>query len=356
MRTEDHSRFIEVVERVARGSRLLRAWDLEGGVSARTVAIEFERPDGEVDRAVVRLHGEVDRTQNPDVAADEYRLLEIVQSAGIPAPTSLLLDGSCDVFEIPYLVVSFVEGSPDFEPVDIIPNVEALAQQLARIHLMDLSNVDLSFLPARLDSVRKRLDQRPDRLDEALSEGRIREELSAAWPPPAVNQPRLLHGDYWPGNILWRDGELVAVIDWEDAATGDPLADVGNCRLEILWALGEDAMAAFTDRYQSLMPSLDYVNLRFWDLYAALHPAGKLSGWGLDADTEARMVSCIGDSWSRRWTGRSSSPQPLSHTASAVATAGERGTVSGHKTSYSFCPGSVPLSTLERQRKRWERG
>jgi aminoglycoside phosphotransferase (APT) family kinase protein len=35
----------------------------------------------------------------------------------------------------------------------------------------------------------------------------------------------LLHGDYWPDNTLWRDGRLVCVIDWEDAALGDPLAD-----------------------------------------------------------------------------------------------------------------------------------
>jgi aminoglycoside phosphotransferase (APT) family kinase protein len=38
----------------------------------------------------------------------------------------------------------------------------------------------------------------------------------------------LLHGDFWPGNALWRDGALVAILDWEDAAIGDPLADVAN--------------------------------------------------------------------------------------------------------------------------------
>ena len=26
----------------------------------------------------------------------------------------------------------------------------------------------------------------------------------------------LLHGDYWPGNVLWKNGALVGVIDWED--------------------------------------------------------------------------------------------------------------------------------------------
>ena len=66
----------------------------------------------------------------------------------------------------------------------------------------------------------------------------------------------LLHGDFWPGNILWRYGQLVAVIDWEDAALGDPLADVANSRLEILWAFGIDAMQSFTHYYQSLTASI----------------------------------------------------------------------------------------------------
>jgi aminoglycoside phosphotransferase (APT) family kinase protein len=38
----------------------------------------------------------------------------------------------------------------------------------------------------------------------------------------------VLHGDYWPGNVLWRDGRLVGVIGWEEAAFGDPLADLAN--------------------------------------------------------------------------------------------------------------------------------
>jgi aminoglycoside phosphotransferase (APT) family kinase protein len=36
------------------------------------------------------------------------------------------------------------------------------------------------------------------------------------------------------------------VLDWEDAAIGDPLADVANVRLELLWARGIEAMEPFT--------------------------------------------------------------------------------------------------------------
>jgi aminoglycoside phosphotransferase (APT) family kinase protein len=235
------------------------------------------------------LHGEVDRSSNPSIAADEFRLLELVQSAGIPVAAPRYVDTSCELFDIPYLVVAFVEGAPEFEPADLSATMRVMAEQLAALHSVDWSPEELDFLPARADAVARRLAARPEHLDEALSEGRIRAALEAAWPPSSVNRPALLHGDYWPGNLLWRDGQLAAVIDWEDAATGDPLADVGNCRLESLWAFGEDAVSAFTERYRELMPLLDYANLPYWDLYAALQPAGKLAGWGLDTGAERRM-------------------------------------------------------------------
>ena len=49
-------------------------------------------------------------------------------------------------------------------------------------------------------------------------------------------------------------GRLVGVIDWEDAALGDPLADLANSRLEILWAFGDEAMERFTREYAVYAP------------------------------------------------------------------------------------------------------
>jgi aminoglycoside phosphotransferase (APT) family kinase protein len=290
MNQDKHKAFERVVDKVAPGGRLVRTWELEGGVSAQTVAVEFERADGSPEKVVVRLHGAVDRAGNPDIAADEFRLHEIIQSAGISVPKPLYLDTSCELFEIPYLVIAFVDGETVLEPDDRLKGARLLAEQLAAIHQVDWSAFDLTFLPGQAGRVAARLRQRPELLDEPLSEGRIREALEADWPPAASNATILLHGDYWPGNLLWKDGEIAAVIDWEDAATGDPLADLGNCRLELCWTWGSDAMSAFTERYRELMPSLDYTNLPLWDLYAALHPAGKMSGWGLDSETTARMV------------------------------------------------------------------
>jgi aminoglycoside phosphotransferase (APT) family kinase protein len=93
--------------------------------------------------------------------------------------------------------------------------------------------------------------------------------LESVWPLPQRNTSVLLHGDFWPGNILWRDGTLVAVIDWEDAKLGDPLTDLAISRLDILWIFGVDAMHSFTHHYMSMM-AIDYTNLPYWDLCAAL--------------------------------------------------------------------------------------
>ena len=70
--------------------------------------------------------------------------------------------------------------------------------------------------------------------------------MAAAWPLVRRNPAVLLHGDFWPGDVLWQAGRLTAVLDWEDAQVGDPLADVGNTRLEFLWAFGREAMQQFT--------------------------------------------------------------------------------------------------------------
>jgi aminoglycoside phosphotransferase (APT) family kinase protein len=78
----------------------------------------------------------------------------------------------------------------------------------------------------------------------------------------------------WPGNMVWRDERLVAVLDWEDAALGDPLADGANARLELLWARGVEAKDEFTRRYRALVPEVDFTDLSHWDLWAELRLAG----------------------------------------------------------------------------------
>lgn len=221
-----------VAQEISPGGELLRSWKLAGGVSAHATALELKRADGEIVKFVLR--------RQPRAAA-EFKLLHVLRDAGIPAPEPCLAG-------VDYLVTVFIEGESGTGAGDPVQ----LATTLAALHRREWTGVDLSFLPR-------------------LSNG------------------TLIHGDFWPGNTLWREGKLVALIDWEDAAVGDPLTDVGNGRLEALFAFGEKAMDEFTGGYRAAMPELDYADLPQWDLYAVRRLLPELPKWELDRTKEKEL-------------------------------------------------------------------
>ena len=203
-----------------------------------------------------------------------------MHALGLASPAPLALDRSGEILAAPYMLIAYVEGRPDFAPAQPLDLAVQMAGELSRIHAVDGTRPDLAFLP--------RLEERPfpqppaSKIDATLDEGRIWDTLAAAWPFPRHNALALLHGDYWPGNILWHGNRLAAVIDWEDAALGDPLADLAISRLDLLWIYGRQAMEAFTRHYLA-MTTLDTRSLPYWDLYAALRLArlagADLRGW-----------------------------------------------------------------------------
>ena len=267
MGMESYSNLDRLVTKYFPQGRLLRAWALEGGISAEMTALEIAAADGEISRWIVRRSlGPVPRRNSRSIE-DEFRLLEILHSLGLAAPAPFALDQSGEVFTESYMLMAYIEGRPDFAPANPEEYAVQMAEELGRIHAVDGSRADLSFLP-RLDEGRV-LQQRPAQMDDSLDEERIRDTLEAAWPFPQYNALALLHGDYWPGNILWQEARLAAVIDWEDAALGDPLADLAISRLDLLWIYGRGAMEAFTRHYLA-RTAIDTRSLPYWDLYAAL--------------------------------------------------------------------------------------
>lgn len=265
---------------------LVRSWPLTGGISAQVTAVELLFPDSNTKRLIVCQHGPSDLRRNPNIAADEFRLLQALHSAGLPVPRPHYVDQSCELFATPCIVVEYIEGAADLSPADPMAFATQFATQLARIHSLDVSS--LTFLPRKEERVVRWIADQPTEPDERLSERRIRAVLQGAWPLRHPNKLTLLHGDYWPGNVLWKDGQLVGVIDWEDAALGDPLSDLSSSRLEILWTCGADAMQRFTEDYRS-QTNFDLTNLPFWDLYTAVRSVATISGWGLDEAVERRM-------------------------------------------------------------------
>ena len=247
--------FERLAQAIAPGSTLVRTWPLAGGVSAQVTAIELRTAEGRSERLVVRRHDAKDLARDPELAAHEHRVLQVVREAGVPAPEPRYLDATGRILGGPCLVLEYVEGERDAAPADG-QLVDELASTLVQIHRVDVA--DLAFLRRR--------------------------DLAAA----STNAAVLLHGDFWPGNALWKDDRLVAIIDWEDAAIGDPLADVANARLELLWARGVDAMDAFTRRYAAAT-GVALAHLPHWDLWADRRLFPRIPEWGLDERTQHDM-------------------------------------------------------------------
>jgi aminoglycoside phosphotransferase (APT) family kinase protein len=285
---EEHQKFEQILQKIEPQGKLLKIWQPEGGVSAQITALEFTQPGGQTKKLILRRHGEIDRRQNPNIAADEFKLLKAIQTEGLASPAPVYLDTSGKIFPTPYLIIEYTEGEKEFAPSNLADYLQQFTTHLVKIHSVNCSNAGLDFLPKLVIRFAEEYRMQPMNDDLSIEINHFRESLKSVWPSLQKNEPVLLHGDYWPGNIIWERERLVGVIDWEDAKIGDPLADVANSRLEILWAFGNQAMHTFTQLYQSMM-DINFSNLPYWDLWAVLKPASQIGDWGLESNTEKRM-------------------------------------------------------------------
>ncbi|MDX1992189.1 MAG: phosphotransferase [bacterium] len=285
--------FAQITHRIAPNASLLRAWPLKGGVSADVTALEIAYPNGDTRKVVVRQHGERDRQGNPHIARDEFRLLQRLYLAGFPVPAPVLLDESGEILSIPYLVIAWIEGVS--HEVMLAAHAaddgvrgraaRSLAHFLTALHQLDLAQREVGFLRPHPPS--PVLPQGEEAEGETAAQSRA--VLEAVWPLTPLNSPVILHGDLWPGNVLWREGEIAAVLDWEDAALGDSLIDVANTRLETRLAFGVHAQDEFTREYAALNPTVNMAQLPYRDLFVALRMLASIGTWGLEAAVEARM-------------------------------------------------------------------
>ena len=98
----------------------------------------------------------------------------------------------------------------------------------------------------------------------------------------------LLHGDFWPENLLWKNGELAAVLDWEDAAVGDPLSDLAASRVEFRYQFGREGMQIFTSAYARYQ-AIDTTRLALWQIYVAAAGQHFMGDWGLPFERAHHM-------------------------------------------------------------------
>ena len=259
--------------REALGAASLRySHRIEGGLScAMDVLVDGNS------RMVLRRYHPTYAERGEDAAAREIRTLELLQRSGIPAPAPIW-QGTNGVFDEQAIIISFVDGEPELTPRDPFSWAEGLASVLAQIHAVKVGSEDLNvFLPGVGEDAR-RVEEAPETvlehpLGEALLRRRVQLQNQLISQPPVFS-----HTDFWPGNTMWRDDKLQAVIDWESPATGDREKDVAYCALDIRYLamdrVADRFVAAYRDATGETLP-----NLAHWEAVALCRPMPDIAQW-----------------------------------------------------------------------------
>ena len=106
----------------------------------------------------------------------------------------------------------------------------------------------------------------------------------------------VLHGDLRTGNYIVRDGEIVALLDWEEAHVGDPVQDLAHFALRLFRGRtrqpsGLVPLAELLAGYEKAAGwEVPQGSFRFWSVYEAvyttvtMHRAGSLFARGATDD------------------------------------------------------------------------
>lgn len=215
----------------------LRWEQLEGGHSNLTYVLT----DAEGRRAVIRRPPLGELLPKAHDMAREYAVISGLGPTPVPVAAAYGLCEDTSVTGAPFYVMSEVPGKAMYtaELVEEYLGMEARARvgqsfmdTLAALHSIEPDDVGLGGLGRRDGYVQRQLKvwygswnaSIPGAAFDDARIHRLFEELGTT--VPEQGPARVCHGDYGLHNcMLSAEGEVTAVLDWEIATLGDPLAD-----------------------------------------------------------------------------------------------------------------------------------
>lgn len=206
------------------------------------------------DQMTVRLPTAVAYT--PAIEKEHRWLPLLAPSLPVPVPVPLAMGAPGEGYPFHWSIRGWLDG--ETASPERIDDLSGFAVSVAEF-IVALQRIDATGGPAAGahsfyrgappahydDETRRSLARLDGRIDTATASAVWDAALDAAWPGPPV----WFHGDIAHGNLLVRDGRLVAVIDFGTSGVGDPACDLviawtmfsGDSRESFRKAVGQDA-------------------------------------------------------------------------------------------------------------------
>lgn len=168
----------------------------------------------------------------------EYRAMSALGSVGFPVPRMRAYCDDASVIGTAFYVMDFLEGRifrdarlPGMAPAERAAIYDNLNDTLARLHKVDYAAIGLADFGRPGNYFQRQIDRWIKQYRGAETEHipemeRLIAELPARMPDS--EEVSIAHGDYRLENVMFHPTEprIIAVLDWELATLGHPLADI----------------------------------------------------------------------------------------------------------------------------------
>lgn len=190
--------------------------------------------------AVLRRAPSQDAVKSHDVVR-EARFVRPLSQFGVPAPEVLLVVEDASTIGVPFVLFEYIDGLVVTEQLPSgwdarevgPPLMDSLVAALAQLHDVPWDQLGLgrperarTFIDRQIELF-ERIRTQPDNRQITELE-HVGEWLRAHRPQPT--RLSIVHGDFRLGNVMFDHSSrpsVRAILDWEVAAVGDPLADLG---------------------------------------------------------------------------------------------------------------------------------
>jgi aminoglycoside phosphotransferase (APT) family kinase protein len=213
------------------GGMITQMQQITGGNRYRSWAVDVETADGTITPLYLRYQLPRPPSAEPYTVSREAGIYRAVSGKGVNAPRLVAVHPDRHA-----ILTERAPGRADYRRLTDAGHRVTVVQEfiaaVAKLHHLDIADMGLdAYTPAATiaDYVKRELDiwrgmyEETGRTDPLI-------DLGLAWLyknlPQPTDRPVLAHGDAGPGNFLFENGHMTALLDWELAHLGDPMEDL----------------------------------------------------------------------------------------------------------------------------------